>query len=148
QLVDITFRLLGNSVEDLFFPANFIVTEGASDETIVKAALSLIDPAPARIKTLAANGITEVQPRAAALSRVLAPIVPADSPYAGRVVALVDGPEDNSVAKNVQGVLGNRCFVLPTASVEEYLPESLYLRAARQKVDDLAGLARAKGDRT
>jgi hypothetical protein len=36
QLYDVTFDLLGSSTEDLFFPHNYLIVEGASDQVIAE----------------------------------------------------------------------------------------------------------------
>ena len=52
QLCDVTFGLLGNSTEDLFFPGNFLVAEGASDQRIVERVLELLGMRPGQVKVL------------------------------------------------------------------------------------------------
>jgi predicted ATP-dependent endonuclease of OLD family len=42
ELYDVVFRLLGSSTEDLFFPANYVIVEGASDQAIVTKVLQLL----------------------------------------------------------------------------------------------------------
>jgi hypothetical protein len=51
-----------------------------------------------------------------------------DSPYAGRVVALVDRPRSESHKNSIEGirkVLGDRLFELDKASLEEYIWSSM-----------------------
>jgi predicted ATP-dependent endonuclease of OLD family len=56
HLFDVTFRLLGNSTEDLFFPGNYLVVEGGSDQTIVERALELLGASRGAVKVLSAGG--------------------------------------------------------------------------------------------
>ena len=57
ELSDVTFGLLGNSTEDLFFPGNFLVAEGASDQRIIQRVLELLEMRPGQVKVLSAGGV-------------------------------------------------------------------------------------------
>jgi len=56
QLMDVTFTLLGNSTQDLFFPANFLVVEGAFDQAICEKVASLLGITPWHVKVLSSAG--------------------------------------------------------------------------------------------
>jgi hypothetical protein len=62
------------------------------------------------------------------------------SPYADRVVALVD--QQVGDAETRLASLGDRLYVLPATSLETYLPAELFERASRNKADDLHELTR------
>src|SRR6266487_924709 len=75
ELFEVTFNLLGNSTEDLFFPANYLVVEGASDQIVVDRVLALLGVPHGRIKVVSAGGVDAVPDTLAALSRALIPVV-------------------------------------------------------------------------
>jgi hypothetical protein len=75
ELYDLTFDLLGSSTEDLFFPRNYIIVEGASDQVIVQRVLDLLGEPASTIKVLSAQGIDEVRERASSVVRALVPLV-------------------------------------------------------------------------
>lgn len=144
--LDLVFRLLGNSPDDLFLPTNYVVVEGASDQVLVEAAMRIVDPAAAeKVKVLAANGITNVAGAIAAVSQVLRPLVVADSPYSARVVAMVDAPRAEHVKQvdQIRQVLGPRLIELEQPSLEEYAPSSLYTAAGLTKEAALDGFSKA-----
>ncbi len=145
ELLDIVFRLLGNSTEDLFFPRNYIVVEGASDQAIVDRALELQGVAHGTIKVLSASGITEIESTVFAVERALLPMVVSDSPYAGRVVALIDGPSasEKSRTDKLKSHLGQRLVELPGPTLEHYIPEALYTAAGLAKETVLEQLEKA-----
>jgi hypothetical protein len=145
ELFDVAFNLLGASTEDLFFPANYLLVEGASDQVIVERALRQVGEPHGRIKVVAAGGVDAVPDTLAALERALLPVVMRDSPYADRVVALIDQPEDpeSHTVAELERVLGDRLFRLEAPSLEEAVPEIVYERAALDRgavVDELRGL--------
>lgn len=148
-LFDITFDLLGSSTEDLFFPRNYLIVEGASDQVIAERVLELLGESTSVVKVLSAQGLSEVGPRAASVVRALVPLIVNDSPYAGRVVALIDAPLENEVSTvaRLEKDLGERLFVLDEPSIEASLPSALYDRADRVKDSDLAEIERLRGDR-
>jgi hypothetical protein len=148
RLFDITFDLLGASTEDLFFPRNYVIVEGASDQVILSRVLELLGEPGSRIKVLSAQGISEVRQRASSVVRALVPLIINESPYAGRVVALIDEPRatDSASAEKLSADLEDRLYVLDKPTIEEYLPDDLYVRAERVKADDLAELARLIGN--
>jgi hypothetical protein len=149
ELYDLTFDLLGSSTEDLFFPRNYIIVEGASDQVIVQRVLDLLGEPASTIKVLSAQGIDEVRERASSVVRALVPLVVNDSPYANHVVAMIDAPRDTEMASvdRLRADLGDRLYVLDTPSIEEYVPAEVYERAGRVKEEDLAELSRRTGDR-
>jgi hypothetical protein len=73
-----------------------------------------------------------------------------DSPYARRVVALIDEPRpaEASHRAELQRVLGDRLFVLDGPSMEACVPASVYTKAGRERPADLAQIAAitASGD--
>ena len=54
-----------------------------------------------------------------------------DSPYADRVVALIDAPRDpeSHTVRELERVLGDRLFKLDRPSLEEAIPGEIYERA-------------------
>ncbi len=146
ELYDITFQMLGNSVEDLFLPYNYMVVEGVSDQIIVDKVKTLKGISTTRVKVISAAGVDNVTNMLHAVCNSLTPLVVNDSPYATRVVALVDKPRKLSDAsyKELKRVLKDRLFTLDQHSLEEYLPEYLYEKCGRSKQADLKELIRVK----
>jgi hypothetical protein len=142
RLYSLTFDLLGSSTEDLFFPRNYLIVEGASDQVIVERVLELLGQPASAIKVLSAQGVDEVRAREISVVRALVPLIVNDSPYAGRVVAMIDMPGEPE-AGNVQRLrqdLGDRLYVLDEPTIEAYVPAEIYERAGRSKEADLAAL--------
>lgn len=147
ELYDVTFDLLGSSTEDLFFPRNYVIVEGASDQVIVERILNLRGVPSPSIKVLSARGIDTMRDAIDSVVRALVPIVVNDSPYAARVVALIDRPQvRNANLQRLRNDLGDRLYELPTPMIEEYVPSVVYERAHRSKEDDLAQLKQASGN--
>jgi ABC-type hemin transport system ATPase subunit len=149
ELLDLTFDLLGSSTEDLFFPGNYVIVEGASDQEILAKVLDLLGRPSPSIKVLAARGIDSVRDAVEAVYRASVPLIVNDSPYARRVVALIDQPskpEAENLVK-LKNTLGDRLYTLDQPSIEEYLPAALYAKAGRNRDDDLAQLSSLKQDR-
>jgi hypothetical protein len=148
ELFDIAFSLLGSSTEDLFFPANYLLVEGASDQIVVERVLALMEVPHGRIKVVAAGGVDAVPDTLAALSRALLPVVMRDSPYARRVVALIDAPRDpeSHTVKELERVLADRLFVLDAPSLEEAIDAAIYERAGLSKDGVLSELAALGGN--
>lgn len=146
SLYDLVFALLGNSTEDLFFPGNYLIVEGSSDQTIVEAVLRLCDVPPGRVKVLAAGGVGNIHRTIESVSRALVPLLVNDSPYARSVVALVDqrNQETERAVAELGRNLGPRLFELDEPSLEEYLPEVIYGRAGFDRADELSRLADLK----
>jgi ABC-type multidrug transport system ATPase subunit len=142
ELYEVTFDLLGSSTEDLFFPRNYVIVEGASDQVIVEKVLELLGTASPTIKVLAARGIDAVRNAVESVVRALVPLVVNDSPYAKQVVALIDNPKDPDAenVRRLQLALDERLFILDAPSIESYIPEAIYERAGRSRADDLAGM--------
>jgi hypothetical protein len=143
----VTFDLLGSSTEDLFFPRNYLIVEGSSDQVVAEKVLALLGYSTRDVKVLSAQGVDEVRGRVLSVVRALVPLVVNDSPYADRVVALIDAPAEREAAnvERLQRDLGERLFILPRSSIEEYVPETVYIRAGRSKEDDAAALRAASG---
>jgi AAA domain, putative AbiEii toxin, Type IV TA system len=145
DLFDVTFRLLGNSTEDLFFPGNYLVVEGGSDQTIVERVLELLEAPPGAVKVLSAGGIDNVRDTLTAVSLALRPLIVGDSPYAKRVVAMVDAPREQDVHKveRLRQDLDERLVALDHESLEEEIPEDLYARGGLDREDLLRQIAQA-----
>jgi hypothetical protein len=124
--------------------------EGASDQEIVSKVLELLGHPSPTIKVLAARGVDTVRDAVESVKRASIPLVVNDSPYAARIVALIDQPKDPGSAnmKKLQGDLQDRLFVLDKPSIEEYLPAQLYEKAGRSRDGDLAKLGQLRSDRT
>src|SRR5438270_4275555 len=91
-LYDITFKMLGSSAEDLFFPNNFLIVEGATDQIIANKIMELKGIDKTKIKVVSASGINNVENILNAVYNSVLPFVVADSPYKDKVVALIDKP--------------------------------------------------------
>src|SRR5438876_857351 len=92
DLYDITFKLLGSSAEDLFFPNNFLIVEGATDQVIANKIMELKGIDKTKIKVVSASGIDNVENILNAVYNSVLPFVVSDSPYKDRIVALIDKP--------------------------------------------------------
>lgn len=149
ELYDVTFQMLGNSVEDLFLPYNYMVVEGMSDQIIVDKVKTLKGISTTRVKVISASGLDNVPNMLNAVCNSLMPLVVNDSPYNSRVVSLVDKPRQTSDYhyKQLENVLKDRLFTLDQHSLEEYLPGYLYENCNRNKQADIEELKRVKDDR-
>ncbi len=148
QLYDLTFELLGNSTEDLFFPGNFLIVEGASDQVIVERVRNLLNINASKVRVVSASGLANVPPTLEAVSRMLTPVVMKDSPYARKVVAMIDqsgDPPPPAVAE-LRKVLDSRFFELDQPSMEAYIPEGIYARSGRNKAKDLQTIAKLRSN--
>ena len=98
------------------------------------------------LKVLSAAGIGNVPPGVEAVVRILVPVVTRDSPYASKIVALIDLPPapNPPAVGELQRVLGDRLFILDQPSIEEYIPEEIYMRIGRDKSDDIQQIAKLK----
>jgi predicted ATP-dependent endonuclease of OLD family len=143
---DLVFRLLGNSTTDLFFPGNYLVVEGASDQIVSERVLHLLQHPPGRVKVLSAQGVGRVKRVIQSVLDALIPLMVNDSPYARTVVALVDSPAsaDSEKVEDLKKRLEDRLFVLPEPSLEEYLPAALFEKAGRDKNQDIEEINRLK----
>lgn len=148
QLYDLTFELLGNTTEDLFFPGNFLVVEGASDQVIAERVRTLLGISPFKLRVVSAAGIANVQSALEAICRMLVPVVLPDSPYAGRVVAMIDEPADptSHSVRELRRILGDRLFELDETSIEAYIPDGIYARIGRNKDEDLRRIVDLRND--
>lgn len=129
-----------------FFPSNFLVVEGASDQALANRALELEGARAGQVKVLSATGIDGVEDTITAIWRSLVPLWTSDSPYAKRVVALVDKPRNNDQMTRLRTNLKDRLFVLGHPTLEDYLPERLYAKAGEDKTTVLDELRRAQGN--
>lgn len=104
--------------------------------------LELLGTSSSTIKVLSARGVDAVRDTLDSVVRALVPVIVNDSPYADRVVALIDQPHasDAPNAAKLAQDLGDRLYVLETASIEQYIPEAVYGRAHRSREDDLRNL--------
>jgi hypothetical protein len=149
ELYDLVFDLLGSSTEDLFFPGNYVIVEGASDQAIVEKVLTLLGKPSPTIKVLSARGIDTVRDAVESVYRASVPLIVNDSPYAGKVVAIIDEPGDPD-APNVRKLRENmkdRLYVLDKPSLEEYMPGEIYSRAGLDKDEELKTLVGLRGNR-
>lgn len=147
ELYDLTFDMLGSSTEDLFFPRNYIVVEGASDQAIVEKVLELLDVPSPTIKVLSARGLDAVRDAIESVVRALVPLVVRDSPYSKRVIAMIDEPSslDHPNLVKLRRDLDDRLYELDKHSVEEYIPAEIYERAERSKDEDLGRIEELRG---
>lgn len=139
QLVEAVFNMLGNSLEDLLFPNNFLVVEGSSDQVVCEKVLELLGAGPGMVKVISARGIDNAADTYKAINNTLVPLIADKSPYSKRVVVLVDRPNESSAPglKNLQDELKERCLMLDQSSIEEYVPEAIYKEAGRDRSRDL-----------
>lgn len=147
QLIDVTYNLLGNSLEDLYFPGNFLIVEGGSDQVICEKVASLLNLGSGKIKIISAKGIDNVSDTYRAIKNTLIPLLTSDSPYSKRVVLLIDKPIERigeRVVEELSKALGGRCVVLDVSSIEEYIPENIYKKSGRNKSDDLQQIEEIK----
>jgi ABC-type cobalamin/Fe3+-siderophores transport system ATPase subunit len=74
DLYDAVFDLLGSSTEDLFFPGNYLIVEGASDQVIAQKTLELLGAHSPTVKVLAARGIDAVRDSVESVYRASIPL--------------------------------------------------------------------------
>ncbi len=148
QLYDLTFDLLGNGLSDLFFPENFLIVEGSSDQVIVEKFLSLMGIDHYKVKVFSAAGFEKIESTKEKIIETLRPLVLKESPYRERVVVLADrrNSSNESRAEEICRQIGQRYCELDTPSIEEYLPEELYARAGRDREQDLKQLESLKSN--
>jgi energy-coupling factor transporter ATP-binding protein EcfA2 len=139
------FDLLGNSLEDLYLPANFLVVEGASDQRLAEAVRDLLGFREDKLKVLASAGITKMAGTVGAIETALRPLVTSDSPYAKRVVALMDRVPADVDATELRRLMRDRLIALGQDSLEEYIPGPLYEQAGLDKAEQLKRLQEARG---
>ena len=146
QLIDITYGMLGNSLEDLFFLSNFLIVEGSSDQVVCEKVAQLLGVQPEKVKVISARGIDNIQDSFKAIRNTLVPLVVGESPYSKRVVVLADNPPQQSASsfETLKGQLKERCILLKESSVEEHLPEVLYRKANLEKATVIATLSQLK----
>lgn len=148
QLYDLTFGLLGSSLSDLFFPENFIVVEGSSDQVLIEKFLQLKGVDKYKIKVVSAVGLEKIKDTIGAIEKTLLPLVLNDSPYSRKVVALIDKQnlENRTKVKDLKSILKTRLFELSEPTIEEYIPESFYAKAGRDKQSDIEEIKRLKSN--
>jgi predicted ATP-dependent endonuclease of OLD family len=141
-LLDLTFNLLGNSLEDLFFPSNFLIVEGSSDQVVCEKIATLLGIPTGRVKIISAQVIDNVNDTYKSIKNTLVPLLADHTPYSKRVVALLDRPSSDASRSvgEIQNALKERCIVLDEPSLEEYVPEDLFEMAGRNKAFDLDNL--------
>ena len=146
ELYGITFQLLGNNTKDLFFPGNYLIVEGGSDEVILSAVSRHLGVSSADVKIIAAGGDARSKNALSAVEDSLKPLIFANSPYKDRVVVLVDKPnkEPSALLGKLKAKLDeDRLFVLKEESLEEQLPEEVYLAAGLDRSNELEKLENA-----
>lgn len=145
QLNNLVFNLLGNSLDDLFFPRNFLIVEGSSDQVIVEKAIEVLGVQNSKIKVIAAGGINNVTNIYNAIKNTLVPLEMHDSPYAKKAVVMVDKPRVQNDLRDLKSHLKDRLFKLNTSSIEDYVPEDLYSRIGKVKNDEIAHIKTLEG---
>jgi hypothetical protein len=149
QLYEITFEKLGCSVEDLFFPNNFLIVEGATDQIIVEKVMELKGIDMSKIKVVSASGVDKVPNILSAVYTSLLPLVIKKSPYKDRVVVLIDKPYEasNTTYTKIKNSLTNadqQLFELDSPSLEAYLHEDLYQKCGLDKDEVIREIEREK----
>jgi AAA domain, putative AbiEii toxin, Type IV TA system len=148
ELYAITFRMLGNSLEDLFFPNNFLIVEGSTDQIIAEKVMELKEIDKTRIKVASASGVDKIPNILTAIYTNLLPLVIGNSPYKDTVVVLIDKPYDEqanpSYAKIKAAVSDEQLLELTSTSLESYLPETLYIRSGRDKAEIIREIEKEK----
>lgn len=142
ELYEITFDKLGCSLEDLFFPNNFLIVEGSTDQIIVEKVMQLKDIDKSRIKVVSASGVSKVANILSSVYTSLVPLVLKDSPYKSRVVVIVDRPyelSDPAYEKIGKALVDptQQLFKLTATTLEDYLHEDLYAKSGLDKTDTI-----------
>lgn len=140
DLQDLTFRLLGASPEDIFFPRNYLIVEGASDQELVNKVLELNGLSLEDYVVVAARGVIQVDDFRRAFEATISSAI-VGSIYKESVVVLIDKPgnekDEEYVESELRKHLGERIHELDVTSMEEYLPDDLYKRAGLDKKEVL-----------
>jgi hypothetical protein len=89
KLFDTTYNLLGSSLSDLFFPNNFLIVEGSSDQVICEKCAELLEIPQEQVKVVSANGLDNVENSFQAIENTLKPLIMNTSPYSKKVVVLI-----------------------------------------------------------
>lgn len=147
QLYDTVFNLLGNSIEDLFFPGNFLIVEGSSDQIIVEKVLELSGVEKPKVKVISAAGVSNIKNTLSAIENTLKPLIMTTSIYSKKVVVLIDKNDDEERIDSIKKILKTRLFVLDKSSIEEYIPEDIYTRIGRNKNEDIETIKSLKGNK-
>jgi predicted ATP-dependent endonuclease of OLD family len=149
DLQEVVFTLLGNSVEDLFLPTNYLIVEGPSDQVIVQKVLELVDQTDKVVQVVSAGGITNVANKFSAVCEQALPLVMGTSPYKSRVTCLIDkcDESDGGQARAVTELkreLGDRLLELDDPTIEEYMHDDIYRAAGLNKAEKLAEIEAIK----
>lgn len=78
ELADVQFRLLGNSLEDLFIPENLILVEGKYDRNIITRALELRSASDIALQILDCGGKEQIANKADKYDAVMKDILSGD----------------------------------------------------------------------
>ena len=150
DLMDVAFTMLGNSTQDLFFPGNFLVVEGAFDQAICEKIAKILDFSARQVKVLSSGGVDSVERLVHPVENNLKSLIAAYSPYKERVCALINAADESNKTRvnEVEPVLGNRCFVLPEDSMEKYIPRGVYAKAGLNRDEVLADFESLKSQPT
>lgn len=147
ELLKITYDLLGNSLSDLFFPNNFIIVEGASDQALVEKIISLLGYTTLDLKPISATGIDRATNLARCIIDALKPISAGKSPYRSTAVVLVDRNNLTELKQNsiiLEMTSDGRFIELGSDSLEAYIDESLYTKAGLVRADALEKLSQLR----
>lgn len=142
DLFTATFNLLGNSLEDLYLPNNFLIVEGASDQQIALRAMELLEIRQEDIKVISANAIERTSSVAKAIEDFLRPVIAGISPYKEKIVIFVDRPRQEELL-TIHGFdrFEERLYVTTFDGLEGYIPEIVYGRANLHKDEELAKIS-------
>jgi predicted ATP-dependent endonuclease of OLD family len=148
DLLDLTYNLLGNSLADLYFPSNFLIVEGVSDQIICEKIMDLLNIESRKVKVISAKGIDNIGPSYQAIKNTLIPLIvnTPPSPYSDKVTVLVDTYHDKKHLDELERNLKDRFFVLDQQSIEEYIPEIIYAKAGMDKEKKLLEITNNKSD--
>lgn len=147
DVAEVVYGLLGNSLEDLMLPKNYIVAEGSSDERLVNRIIELQGRDKEKVFCLRSKGIGNVPKRIEGVYNIIFPIQIPPNPYADKVICIVDKPSPTSpseqrMVSELDVRLGkNRCHVLSKTTLEDYIPEKLYIKAGLVKANELKHIA-------
>jgi len=151
DLQNAAFKLLGNNINDLFLPENYIITEGSSDQVIVERVLEIIDPDIAKkIKVYSASGdSSKIEGIIKLTGEAIRFFIAGNNPYKERIVVLIDKQSSKKSQERVDKWLSNpilekRIFQLDLPSIEEYIPPEIYESAGRNKEEDLKSIKEKK----
>ncbi|MCL4406170.1 MAG: AAA family ATPase [Patescibacteria group bacterium] len=127
ELQEIVFSLLGSSPEDLFFPSNIIVVEGASDAIFLQKVSNFIGDMNKNIAIHFAEGDSKVPIAAEAIEQMLktSSYIPV---YKDKICVLLDGKRDSSFVNKAKEILkdeGERVIQLSKEAIEYFYPKRI-----------------------